>query len=262
MGRPEKDLSPAGALGRLAQHLRLLRQQSSLTYRDMAARTHLHASTLSRAAGGSTLPQWNTVMAYTWACGAETATSRRLWERAATETLRRRAVVRRRLRRPYYPEQVATVNGLANALRYLRLRAGQPSLQTLEAITRSNGTRLPRSTASDLLRGNTHNPSLSAVLALAQACGQTDTELRRWREAWIRAMTRTHNAWSGGPGESHPRAIRPAVAARLPPPAAPPRPAAAPRRARADAGADPGRRRTPAGPRPAQAPQPRPHASE
>src|SRR6266446_2360230 len=129
MGRPEKDLSSAGALGRLAQHLRLLRQQSSLTYRDMAAKTHLRASTLSRAADGSTLPQWNTVAAYTWACGADTGTSRRLWEKAATETHRRRAVVRRRPQRPYYPQQVTTINGLANALRYLRLTAGQPSLQ-------------------------------------------------------------------------------------------------------------------------------------
>jgi len=48
MGRPEKDLDSAGALGKLAQHLRLLRQQSSLTYREMAARTQLRASTLSR----------------------------------------------------------------------------------------------------------------------------------------------------------------------------------------------------------------------
>jgi transcriptional regulator with XRE-family HTH domain len=179
MGRPEKDLASAGGLGKLAQHLRLLRQQSSLTYREMAAKTHLRASTLSRAADGSTLPRWDTVAAYTWACGADAGTSRRLWEKAAAETHKRCAAVRRSPRRPTYPGQVTTVNGLAKALRYLRLTAGQPSLEMIELTTSVNGTRLPRSTASDLLRGNIHNPSLSAVLALAQACREMDPDAQR-----------------------------------------------------------------------------------
>jgi len=90
----------------------------------MAARTRLRASTLPRAADGSTLPRWETVAAYTWACEADADISRRLWEKAATETRKSRAVMRRNPRRPYYPQHVTTVNGLAKALRYLRLTMG------------------------------------------------------------------------------------------------------------------------------------------
>ena len=117
--------------------------------------------------------------------------------------------MRRNPRHPCYPPHVATVNGLAKTLRYLRLTVGQPSLETLELITSMNGTRLPRSTASDLLRGNIRNPSLSAVLALAQACGETDTELRQCREAWIRAMDPDAQHRPSGP------ACHPPVVSRL-----------------------------------------------
>jgi transcriptional regulator with XRE-family HTH domain len=189
MGRPENPLAPSGAVSKLAQQLRLLRERSSLTYQQMAARTHLPASTLSRAANGSTLPRWETVAAYAQACGADPATIRPSWEQARARHPRRRAAPRTGPRRgPYYPNQVTTVNDLISALRHLRVRAGQPTLLKIEQITAANEARLPRSRSDVVLRGKLRSPSLGTVLAFAQACGTSDNGLQKWRDAWIRAM--------------------------------------------------------------------------
>jgi transcriptional regulator with XRE-family HTH domain len=189
MGRPEKPLAPSGPLGQLAQRLRQLREQSALTYQEMAALAHMPASTLSRAANGSTLPQWETVEAYAQACGTDPATIRPFWETARARKPRRRPAPRTGPPRgPFYPNQVTTINDLTIALRHLRVRAGQPTLLKIERDTAGSGARLPRSTTSDLLRGKLRAPSLGTVLAFAQACGTPDNRLHEWRDAWIRAM--------------------------------------------------------------------------
>ena len=189
MGRPEKPLSPSGALSKLARQLRLLRARSSLTYQEMSAKTQLPACTLSRAANGSILPRWETAAAYARACGADPDTIRPSWEQARARRPKRHAAPRTGPRRgPFYPNQVTTINDLISALRHLRVRAGQPTLLEIEQITADSRARLPRSTTSDLLRGKLRAPSLAIILAFAQACGTPDDRLREWRDAWIRAM--------------------------------------------------------------------------
>ena len=144
--------------------------------------TQLPASTLSRAANGSTLPRWETVAAYAQACGADPATIRPSWEKARARHPKRRTAPRTG---PFYPNQVTTVNDLISALRHLRVRAGQLTLLKIEQITAANGARLPRSTTSDLLRGKLRAPSLQTVLAFAQACDlarETNTSIDAIRD--------------------------------------------------------------------------------
>ena len=63
--------------------------------------TQLPASTLSRAANGSTLPRWETVAAYAQACGADPATIRPSWEKARARHPKRRTAP---THRPVLPE--------------------------------------------------------------------------------------------------------------------------------------------------------------
>jgi WD40 repeat protein/transcriptional regulator with XRE-family HTH domain len=76
----------AGPAQRLAYELRALREAAgSPTYRAMAARTGVGASTLSRAAAGQQLPTLPVVRAYARACGGDEAEWERRWEHAAEE---------------------------------------------------------------------------------------------------------------------------------------------------------------------------------
>lgn len=71
MGRPERPLDPAGSpLERFAVDLRAARERAGRpTYRAMARIAHRSQTTLSEAAGGRTLPTWETVTGFLHACG-------------------------------------------------------------------------------------------------------------------------------------------------------------------------------------------------
>ncbi|WP_329359249.1 nSTAND1 domain-containing NTPase [Streptomyces sp. NBC_01483] len=86
-GRPEGPVDPeAGPVQRLAYDLRALRAAAgSPTYRAMAVRSGLGASTLSHAAAGGQLPTLPVVLAYVRACGGDEAEWERHWRRAAEE---------------------------------------------------------------------------------------------------------------------------------------------------------------------------------
>ncbi|MGW3566557.1 nSTAND1 domain-containing NTPase [Streptomyces sp. NPDC000941] len=86
-GRPESPLDPsAGPVQRLAFELRKLRAEAgSPTYRAMAARTDLGASTLSQAAAGERLPTVPVLLAYVQACGGDSDEWEERWRRAAAE---------------------------------------------------------------------------------------------------------------------------------------------------------------------------------
>ncbi|MFB0620243.1 helix-turn-helix domain-containing protein [Streptomyces sp. AGS-58] len=86
-GRPESPLDPnAGPVQRLAAELRKLRAEAgSPTYRVMAQRAGLGASTLSQAAAGERLPTLPVVLAYVRACGGDPEEWEERWRQAATE---------------------------------------------------------------------------------------------------------------------------------------------------------------------------------
>ncbi len=160
MGRPENDLPPAGAVSELARWLQRLRERAgSPPYREMARMTGLAATTLSRAASGTSRPEWKTVFVYTQACGGDTDKALTLWNRVAEKPPRARGAhsLRNGVRRP---EHVSTRADLVKALNYLRISAGQPSLRQLENIAHDSGGRaLPDATVSDLLAGKRGDPS-------------------------------------------------------------------------------------------------------
>ncbi|WP_130799900.1 helix-turn-helix domain-containing protein [Streptomyces otsuchiensis] len=61
MGRAEKPIPGRNrALLRLAELMRDARYEAGLTYAELAARTGLHATTLSRAASGQSVPRLTT----------------------------------------------------------------------------------------------------------------------------------------------------------------------------------------------------------
>src|SRR4051794_27879196 len=81
MPRQERPLdSSAGPVARFACGLRDLRRRAgSPTYRQMAARAHFSASTLSVAASGSRLPSLEVALAYAQSCGADADEWARRW---------------------------------------------------------------------------------------------------------------------------------------------------------------------------------------
>jgi transcriptional regulator with XRE-family HTH domain len=199
VGRPQATVSSVGPLADLARWLRSRQECAGVTYRTMAESTGVPASRLSRAANGKTMPQWETVRAYVRACGGDGIAfeiAEKRWRMAQQSHSERTLSSSRPYVRVAYcdPSQVRTPEGLAKALRYLRLQAGQPSLADLAARARVNGDILYPSTVSDLLRGRTRRPGLGTVLALAKACGDCD-RLHAWQLAWHRArLTRTERA--------------------------------------------------------------------
>jgi WD40 repeat protein len=86
-GRPQRPVDPdAGPVQRLAHELRVLREAAgSPTYRAMAERAGVGASTLSQAAAGERLPTLPVVLAYTRACGGDEAEWEHRWRQAAEE---------------------------------------------------------------------------------------------------------------------------------------------------------------------------------
>ncbi|HEU5469255.1 MAG TPA: helix-turn-helix domain-containing protein [Actinophytocola sp.] len=92
MGRQENPLDPAtGPVERFAYQLRLLRQDSGLTYRAMAQRVEYSAPALSQAAAGRQLPTLPVAMAYVTACGGDVQDWKRRWRQAVDDLSGQRA---------------------------------------------------------------------------------------------------------------------------------------------------------------------------
>ena len=74
MPRPERPLdATVGPAAVFAVQLRAVREQSGLTYRNLAIRANYSHAHLVRAASGDELPSWDVTMAYLLGCGVHAA---------------------------------------------------------------------------------------------------------------------------------------------------------------------------------------------
>ena len=83
-GRKRNDLSGTGAQGDLARRLRVLRDESGLTFRQLAAKSGYSQATLSSAEAGRRPPSWEVTEAFVQSCGDDPRQWRQLWELATT----------------------------------------------------------------------------------------------------------------------------------------------------------------------------------
>ncbi|MFH0246426.1 hypothetical protein ACGRHY_29305 [Streptomyces sp. HK10] len=138
-----------------------------LARRATAGGLIVSACTLRRALDGR-LPTRRTVLAFARGSGADEQVAERLWE-AAAEAGRRPPA---RARAPYVSDQVATLAGLARAMRRLRTAAGGPTLRELAAAPGAAG-RFSRSALHLALAGR-RLPGERLLTGFAAACGASE----------------------------------------------------------------------------------------
>ncbi|MFI6083311.1 helix-turn-helix domain-containing protein [Streptomyces sp. NPDC051217] len=185
MGRPQKPIvTDNRALRGLAQWLRDQRRRAGLSYRDLAFRAGVHATTLQRTASASSVPTLSAVRAYARACDASPEDAKLLWKRARYEATR--SARGGRASPAPSPGLVRDFADLSAGLRELYEKAGSPSLRTMEERGGEYGA-LPRSTAHRIVNRQAmpHNPA--QFQAFLRACEVPDADRRAWEDAWSRA---------------------------------------------------------------------------
>ncbi|WP_329383395.1 helix-turn-helix domain-containing protein [Streptomyces sp. NBC_01716] len=194
MGRPEKPIvTDNRALRALAQWLREQRRRAGLSYRDLALRAGVHATTLQRTASAESVPTLPAVRAYARACDASPEDAKLLWKRARYEATR--SARSGRASPAPSPVLVRDFADLSAGLRELYEKAGSPSLRTMEERGGEYGA-LPRSTAHRIVNRQAmpHNPA--QFQAFLRACEVPDADRRAWEDAWSRAW-RHHKQTEG-----------------------------------------------------------------
>lgn len=200
MARRENPVDPTtGPLARLASDLRALRRDAGLTYRQMAMRCELVASTLSQAANGRDLPSWTTVSAYVYACGGKPASWKDLYEQARTasnidpveqEPAQSASLVDSTARRfagagsVPDPRNATGPGEFVEALKLVRIWAGQPSLREISARA---GHRLPHTTLFSMLARQTL-PRWDPTVTFLRACGIEEEDIAAWGTTWNRLV--------------------------------------------------------------------------
>lgn len=201
MSRPENSISASGPVADFAQQLRLLRQHTGLTLRQLTTRTGLSTATLSVAASGRKLPTWEIARAYVQACGGDTDDWRVRWEHAAwfsrvpagvrlTGKTSRTPPVRHRANPlhfpggpPPLPVTAENIGEFMECLLRVKIWAGDPPIRTL-----SRRAGLPPSTMQDFLhRERRKLPPAETVCAFLEACGVDDPNvMAEWIFTWRR----------------------------------------------------------------------------
>ncbi|MFE2159942.1 helix-turn-helix domain-containing protein [Streptomyces lydicus] len=181
MARPESPIVD-GAAYELAAWLRARRYEAQLSYLELARRTLLSTSTLSRTASGNRVPPLAAVRAYAQACGADCNEAERLWKRARYKS----TAAKRPLSHRIHLDCVRTYADLHAALIDLYHRQGSPPYRRLEIRAGGHG-QLPHATVGRVLSGQSR-PRHDFVLAFAHACGEgSDSQLAAWSRACKRA---------------------------------------------------------------------------
>ncbi len=171
-------------LGELALWLRSQRQCSGLTYAQLAARTDVSATSLSRATKGERLPSLAVVEAFARGCSADSRKAVSLWRKA------RYAANQQPIngeQAPMRPEYIHNFSQLHTAVLELYRKAGSPPLRSLENTAAGQYGCLPRSSVSRVLRGQAI-PRKELLLAFVRACatsGRIDVSV--WQAAWERS---------------------------------------------------------------------------
>ncbi len=181
------------AYAALGAHLREQRQLAGLSLRALAARLEgrpgCSAPSLCRAERGRSSVRWATVAGFLDACGADVRPARKLWFEASLVKKKqpRPAKAATHVTRPgLTPQLIGTPAALIEAMRLLRINRGSPTFRDLERRARRDlGSRLARSTLSDVLRGS-QLPSESFFRTYLLALGLTPLEAQPWLSAWSR----------------------------------------------------------------------------
>ncbi|MGW6569266.1 hypothetical protein [Streptomyces sp. NPDC054975] len=187
MGRTSNPIpNPNNAPGRLAQHLRDGLARRRLSYRELAAITRYHATTLQRAADGKHVSTWEVVSEFASACNLDLDTVRGMWKTAHDERHGRRGPQTK----PVGVEQITTYAELGLFLVDLRERKGSPSYRLIErrALTHWKWFgRLPHSTAQRIGTRQTSRPTLNQMRAFLVGCGIPPERHGDLVRAWHRA---------------------------------------------------------------------------
>lgn len=214
MGRIEKEIvTTNAALRDLVEWLRVQRVMAGLTYRELAERAGLHATTLQRVASGNSVPKLMPVLAYARGCDAQPEDARRLWRRARREHVRSGSYSGGRPAPP--PALVGDFAELSAALRELYEEAGAPSLRVMEQRAGGFGA-LPRSSAHRIVNKQAVPRGHHQFLAFLRACEVPAPRLKAWEDAWSRAWRaekQEAEVWSEGivipAGPQHYRPLAP-----------------------------------------------------
>jgi transcriptional regulator with XRE-family HTH domain len=186
MGRRESPVRTSSrTLSELALWLRSQRQTSGLTYAQLAARTGVSSSSLSRATKGERLPSLAVVEAFASGCDADARKAAALWRKARYNSVQRLEHSSDQV--PIMPEYIHNFVQLHAAMLELYKKAGSPPLRWLESTTAGRHGRLARSSVSRVLRGQAI-PRKEFLVAFVRACntnGRIDTDV--WVAAWEQA---------------------------------------------------------------------------
>ncbi|MBQ1117002.1 helix-turn-helix transcriptional regulator [Streptomyces rubiginosohelvolus] len=185
MGRTEKKIETANtALQDLVEWLRACRKAAGLTYRELAVRAGLHATTLQRAASANTVPGLNVVLAYARGCDMLVEDAHLLWKRARREQARSG---RPNGRPAPAPSLVSDRAELSSALRALYEEAGAPSLRDMEERAGAFGF-LPRSSAHRIVNKQAVPRDRDQLHAFLRACEVSENRWKEWEGAWGRVL--------------------------------------------------------------------------
>ncbi|MFG2547303.1 hypothetical protein ACGFOM_33240 [Streptomyces sp. NPDC048594] len=167
--------------GPLQSWLLAEKQRSGLSFGELAALTFVSKSSLQRATRGFELPSRQVFEAFISGCASDPEIAETNWQ---TAMMMHQYFLGRRVS-SIRPEDVANYGELRQALEALVNRKGL-SLRQIEKLAERRRGKLCRSTLSDSLSGR-QNFSQTSVKELVQACGETDTRVQVWDEAWQRA---------------------------------------------------------------------------
>ncbi|MEV0936375.1 helix-turn-helix domain-containing protein [Streptomyces phaeochromogenes] len=170
-----------------------LKEDSGLTFHELAARTTVSASALKRAAGLHALAPEHVVTAFVRACGADTDQAQealKLWRAARAEqrgilaTLHAPAVT-----------AIRTLADLTAALAAAYERAGAPALRVLQERAATDDTDgallLPLTSAWRITRREGRPTTWTQCAAFLRGCGIHPRRLPAWQDAWTRAQPPT-----------------------------------------------------------------------
>ncbi|TDT93302.1 hypothetical protein EDD99_8111 [Streptomyces sp. 846.5] len=174
------------AVGKLAEQLRVLRDDAGLTNVELAVKLAVDIVTVRRAASGNSVPKRKLVEDWAQVCSGETETGKvvGMWRQARYQDRRNRAG------RPSTPlpnpDLVSSRQMLSEALAELYERAGAPSFREMEERGGQYGT-LPQNTARRIVQRQTLPRDEKQFRAFLTACEVTRPN------AWAAAFNRVAN---------------------------------------------------------------------